>query len=61
MVVSSLTNNQAHIGPKTASVNMITPTIAEGVLCAPIVIKIKPNPNCKKPAQKPKKYHVLKS
>ena len=40
----SLTNIQAHIGPRTASVNIIIPTIAEGVVLAPIVINIKPKP-----------------
>ena len=37
----SLTNKNAQIGPRTDSDNIITPTIAEGVLRAPIVIKIK--------------------
>ena len=40
----SFTNIQAHKGPKTASVNIIIPTIADGVFFAPIVIKIKPKP-----------------
>jgi len=48
-------NIQAHNGPRTASVNIMIPTMAEGVLRAPIVIKIKPNPNCKEPARKPRK------
>ena len=50
----SFANNQAHSGPKTASVNIIIPTIADGVFLAPIVIKIKPNPIWKKPAKKPR-------
>ena len=33
---------------------MIIPTIADGVLRAPMVINIKPNPTWKKPAVKPK-------
>ena len=32
-------NKNAHIGPGTASVNIIISTIAEGVLCAPILSK----------------------
>jgi len=40
----SCINNQAHKGPNTASVNIKTPTTAEGVVCDPIVIKINPNP-----------------
>ena len=40
----SFINNQAHNGPKTASVNINTPTTAEGVVCDPIVMKINPNP-----------------
>ena len=40
----SLTNRNAQIGPRTDSDNIIIPTIAEGVLRAPIVIKIKPKP-----------------
>ena len=51
----SLTNRNAQIGPRTDSDNIIIPTIAEGVLRAPIVIKIKPKPTWKKPAKKPKK------
>ena len=47
-------NRKAHIGPKTDSDNIIIPTIADGVLRAPIVINIKPNPTWKKPAVKPK-------
>ena len=50
----SLTNKKAHIGPRTDSDSIITPTIADGVLRAPIVIKIKPKPTWKKPAKKPK-------
>ena len=50
----SFINNQAHKGPSTASVNIMIPTIADGVLWAPIVINIKPNPNCKNPAKNPK-------
>ena len=50
----SFANNQAHRGPKTASVNIIIPTIAEGVFLAPIVIKINPKPIWKKPAKKPR-------
>ena len=41
----SFANNQAQKGPNTASVNIIIPTKADGVDLAPIVIKIKPNPN----------------
>ena len=51
----SFANIQAHIGPRTASVNIIIPTKAEGVDRAPIVINIKPKPNWKKPAKNPKK------
>ena len=51
----SLTNRNAQIGPRTDSDSIITPTIAEGVLRAPMVIKIKPKPTWKKPAKKPKK------
>ena len=51
----SLTNRKAQIGPNTDSANIITPTVAEGVVLAPIVINIKPNPTWKKPARKPKK------
>ena len=51
----SLTNKNAQIGPRTDSDNMIIPTIAEGVLRAPIVIKINPKPTWKNPAKKPKK------
>ena len=46
--------SQAHKGPKTASVNIMIPTNADGVRRAPIVIKIKPKPNWKNPAKKPK-------
>ena len=41
----SFMNNHAQNGPKTASVNIIIPTIADDVVLAPIVIKIKPKPN----------------
>ena len=51
----SLTNKNAQIGPRTDSDNIMTPTIADGVLRAPIVIKINPKPTWKKPAKKPKK------
>ena len=47
-------NKKAQIGPKTDSDSIITPTIAEGVLRAPIVMNIKPKPTWKKPAKKPK-------
>ena len=40
----SFINIQAHKGPNTASVNINMPTIAAGVVCDPIVIKINPNP-----------------
>ena len=40
----SFINNQAHSGPNTASVNIKTPTTAEGVVCDPMVIKINPTP-----------------
>ena len=40
----SLININAQSGPKTDSDNIIIPTIAEGVVLAPIVIKMKPNP-----------------
>ena len=52
---TSFINNQAHKGPNTASVNIKTPTTAEGVVCDPIVIKINPNPIWKKPAREAKK------
>ena len=51
----SLTNKKAHMGPNTDSDNIITPTMADGVVLAPIVINIKPKPTWKKPARKPKK------
>ena len=51
----SLTNKKAQTGPKTDSDNIIIPTIADGVVLAPMVINIKPNPTWKKPAKKPKK------
>ena len=41
---TSLTNNQAHKGPNTDSVNIKTPTTAAGVVWDPMVIKINPNP-----------------
>ena len=50
----SFTNNHAQRGPKTASVNIIIPTIADGVFLAPIVIKINPKPIWKNPAKNPK-------
>ena len=50
----SLANKNAHIGPRTDSDSIITPTIAEVVLRAPIVMNIKPKPTWKKPAKKPK-------
>ena len=53
--IVSFINNQAHKGPNTASVNIKIPTIAEGVVCDPIVIKINPNPIWKKPAIEAKK------
>ena len=40
----SLTNKKAQRGPKTDSDNMIIPTIAEGVVLAPVVININPRP-----------------
>ena len=54
----SLTNKKAHMGPNTDSDNIIMPTIAEGVVLAPIVINIKPKPTWKKPAKKPKKISL---
>ena len=51
----SLTNKKAQRGPNTDSDNMIIPTIAEGVVLAPVVININPRPTWKKPAIKPKK------
>ena len=56
----SFTNIQAQRGPKTASVNIIIPTKAEGVDLAPIVIKIKPNPTWKIQLRNPKKYPMMK-
>ena len=50
----SLTNRKAHIGPKTDSDNIIIPTIADGVVRAPMVMNINPKPTWKKPAKKPK-------
>ena len=50
----SLTKRNAQIGPKTDSDNIIIPTIADGVVRAPIVIKINPKPTWKNPAKKPK-------
>ena len=40
----SLTNMKAQMGPSTDSDNIIIPTIAEGVVLAPVVINIKPKP-----------------
>ena len=40
----SLTNSKAHIGPNTDSESIIMPTIADGVVLAPIVININPKP-----------------
>ena len=54
----SLTNKKAHMGPNTDSDNIITPTIADGVVLAPIVINIKPKPTWKNPAKKPKKISL---
>ena len=51
----SLINNQAHNGPNTASVSIKIPTVAEGVVCYPIVIRINPKPIRKKPASEAKK------
>ena len=51
----SFINSQAHKGPNTASVNIKTPTTAEGVVCDPIVMKINPNPIWKKPAREANK------
>ena len=50
----SLTNRKAQTGSKTDSDNIIMPTIADGVVRAPIVININPNPTWKKPAKNPK-------
>ena len=58
----SLTNKKAQRGPKTDSDNIIIPTVADGVVLAPIVIKINPKPIWKKPAKKPKKiswYEII--
>ena len=52
---TSFINIQAHNGPKTASVIISIPTMAERVFLAPIVINIKPSPTCKEPAKNPKK------
>ena len=41
----SFIKSQAHKGPKTASVNIMIPTKAVGVLLAPIVIRINPKPS----------------
>ena len=46
----SFINNQAQKGPNTASLNIKTPTTADGVVWDPMVIKINPNPIWKKPA-----------
>ena len=43
------------MGPNTDSDSIIIPTIAEGVVRAPIVINMNPKPTWKKPAKKPKK------
>ena len=43
------------MGPNTDSDNMIIPTIADGVVLAPIVININPKPTWKNPAKNPKK------
>ena len=43
--IYSLANIQAHKGPKTASVNIMIPTNADGVDLAPIVIKINQKPS----------------
>ena len=40
----SFINNHAQRGPKTASVNIMIPTTADGVFLAPIVININPRP-----------------
>ena len=40
----SLININAQSGPKIDSDNIIIPTIAEGVVLAPMVIKMNPNP-----------------
>ena len=40
----SFINNQAQSGPRIASVNIMIPTNAEGVVFAPTVINMKPNP-----------------
>ena len=50
---NSLANKYVQTGPRMDSESMITPTIAEGVLRAPMVINIKPKPTWKKPAVKP--------
>mgnify|MGYP002413277978 CR=1 FL=1 len=50
----SFINNQAQSGPRIASVNIMIPTNAEGVVFAPTVINMKPNPTWKKPAINPK-------
>ena len=41
---TSFINNQAHNGPKTASVNIKIPTTAAGVVRDPMVIIINPKP-----------------
>ena len=40
----SLAKRNAQTGPKTDSDNIIIPTIADGVVLAPIVININPKP-----------------
>jgi len=51
---TSFINNQAHNGPKTASVNIRMPTTAAGVGRDPTVIIINPKPIWKVPAKNPK-------
>ena len=50
----SFINNQAHSGPKTASVSIKIPTTAAGVVRDPMVIIINPKPIWKTPAKKAK-------
>ena len=40
----SLANKNAHNGPSTDSESIIIPTMAEGVVRAPVVININPKP-----------------
>ncbi len=49
----------AHNGPKTASVIIKIPTVADKVFFAPIVIKINPSPTWKKPAIKANKISFV--